>query len=294
VSPAARQSSGRLHYHAWRIAEWPWRFAGRLGNLFVGWVAGVASILAVLWATAGLAIRPSTWTAPVRLVFARQVLYTAVDAIPASLRFGAAVGVLMIVQASLWVDMAGAPTEVIAPMLWRAVVREIAPLLACLVVIGRSGIAISAELATMRALGDVEVMDSQGIDPMTFLVMPRILAVVIGVFSLAMVIAVTMVITGYGVGILMGSIRMVWSEFFAEISRNVDFADIVFFASKTLIAGGLAGAICCLGGMKVQGTMTDVPRVTSKAGIQALTAVFAVSAILSILFYGRVLVFQIG
>jgi phospholipid/cholesterol/gamma-HCH transport system permease protein len=294
VSPSARHSSGRLQFIAWRIAESPWHIAGRLGSFFLAQISGVASILAVLWATASLAIRPGTWTAPVRFVLARQVLYTAVDALPAALRFGAAVGVLTIVQASLWVDMVGAPTEVIAPMLWRAVVREIAPLLACLVVIGRSGIAISAELATMRALGDVEVMDSQGIDPMTFLVMPRILAVVIGIFSLAIVTAVAMVLTGYGVGILMGSIRLLWSEFFAEISRNIDFADIVFFTSKTLIAGGLAGAICCLGGMRVQGTITDVPRVTSKAGIQALTAVFAVSAILSMLFYGRVLVFQIG
>ena len=169
-----------------------------------------------------------------------------------------------------------------------------APLLACVVVSGRSGIAISAELGTMRAGGEVEILDSQGIDPMTFLIMPRVLAVMVSVFCLAVVIAVTMVVTGYAVGASMEAIRNTWEDFVAEISRNFDFQDVVFFTTKTLVAGGFAGVICCVEGISVRDATTDVPRVTSRAGIRALTAVFAVSAILSILFYDIFLVFQFG
>ena len=106
----------------------------------------------------------------------RQLLFTGVDGTSAAIRFGAAVGILLIVQAALWIDAIGMTTDVIAPMLWRAIVRELAPLLACMVVIGRSGIAISTELATMLVDGELEVLDSQGLDPMTCLVMPRSLA----------------------------------------------------------------------------------------------------------------------
>lgn len=224
----------------------------------------------------------------------RQLLFTAVDSVPASMRFAATFGLLLIVQAAIWIDEIGISTEVMAPMLWKSIVREIAPLLACLVVIGRSGIAIGTELATMRSSGEIEVLDSQGIDPMIYLVMPRILSFVLSVFCLAIIIAVTMVITGYSVGWLMDAIKVPWHEFFANISRNMNFGDFVFFASKTLIGSGFAGAICCIEGISVRGAITDVPLVSSRVGIRALTAVFVVSALLSIVFYGKLLVFKIG
>ncbi len=277
-----------------RCGDMVGRMSESLGGVFFDQCRRVASSMAAFCAAMILALRPHSWSPPVRATFARQMLFSAVDAIPSALRFAAAVGVLLIVQVAIWIDQVGMSSEVVAPLLWRVIVREIAPLLACLVVIGRSGIAISAELGTMRASGEVEVLDSQGIDPMTFLVMPRVLAVMLSVFSLAVVIALTMVISGYAVGASMDAIRTTWTGFFAEISQNFDLQDLVFFASKTLIAGGFAGVVCCLEGMSVTGTLTDVPRATSRAGIRALTAVFAVSATLSILFYDRFLIFSFG
>ncbi len=252
----------------------------------------VVGSVATLGATFQLAIQPRTWSPVVRGVFSRQVLFTAVDAIPAALRFSAAVGLLLIVQAAMWVDMLGVPSEIVSPILWRSIVREIAPLLACLVVIGRSGIAISTELASMRVGGEFEILDSQGVDPMTYLVMPRVLAVTISVFFLAVIVAVTMVVTGYAVGAVMGVIRIAWKDFFWEISSHFVLQDLIFFGSKTLLAGGFVGVICCLEGVSIRGAVTDIPRVASRAGIRAMTSVFVVSAVLSILFYQRFLIFK--
>ena len=288
---SAREISSSLH---WWLLRWPIRVSEFLGQQFLGRCGTIASVLAVLWATVMLAIRPSSWTAPTRTVLSRQLLFTAVDAVPLVIRFGAAVGILIIVEAALWIDALGVTTDVMIPMLWRAVVREVGPLLACLVVIGRSGVAISTELATMMVSGEVEVLDAQGIDPMTYLVMPRILAVVISVFSLAIVMSITIIATGYSIGWLMGAIRMPWSIFLDDVLREFNRVDLLFFGSKTMIAGAFVGAICCLDGLSVSGTLTDVPRVSSVSSIRALTAVFAVSAILSILIYGRLLVFRIG
>ncbi|WP_146532121.1 ABC transporter permease [Rubripirellula reticaptiva] len=264
-----------------------------IGAQFLGRCATLASILAILWATAILAIRPTSWTRPVRQVLARQLMFTCVDAAFVGVRFGAAVGVLIIVQAALWIDALGITTDIIMPILWKAIVRELAPLLACLVVIGRSGIAISTELATMVVGGEVEVLDAQGIDPMTCLVMPRIISVVVSVFCLAIIIATSMVVTGYAIGWGMDAIRDSWSTFLDGIVSQFNSLDLLFFVPKTIIAGAFAGAICCIDGLNVRGTMTDVPRVSSRSGIRALTAVFAVSAVLSVLIYGRLLVFKI-
>jgi len=290
VSPAREISS----LFRWWLLRWPTRTAEFVGRQFLGRCQTIAAVLAVLWGATMLAIRPSSWTPAIRMVMARQLLFTAVDAVPLVIRFGAAVGILMIVQAALWIDALGITTEVIVPMLWRAVVRELGPLLACLVVIGRSGVAISTELATMMVSGEVEVLDAQGIDPMTYLVMPRILAVIVSVFCLAIVMSISIIVTGYVIGWLMGAIHIPWSMFLDDILREFNSVDLLFFGSKTIIAGAFAGAICCLDGVSVAGSLTDVPRVSSASAIRALTAVFAVSAILSILIYGRLLVFKIG
>ncbi|MGI9473126.1 MAG: ABC transporter permease [Rubripirellula sp.] len=271
----------------------PSRIAESVGQAFIGRCNAIAAILAVLYGTTALAIRPSTWTPPVRSVFSRQLLFTAVDGISAAVRFGAAVGILVIVQAAIWIDTLGVTQDVVAPMLWRGIVRELAPLLACLVVIGRSCIPISTELATMMVNGEVELLDAQGVDPMTYLVMPRVLSVVISVFCLAIIIATSMVATGYVLGWAVDAIRVDLWTFLDGIFRQFNSLDLLFFVPKTIIAGAFAGAICCLDGLSVRGTMTDIPRVASRTGIRALTAVLAISAILSVLFYGRILMFKV-
>jgi phospholipid/cholesterol/gamma-HCH transport system permease protein len=264
-----------------------------MGRGAVGACTTVISILAVLWATLGLALRTSSWTPPVRTVFFRQLLFTMVDATTVAIRFGAAAGILVIVQAAFWIDAFGVPTDTFRPLLWPLIVRELAPMLACLVVIGRSGIAISTELATMLIHGEIEVLDSQGIDPMTALVMPRILSMTISVFCLAIVTATSMLVTGYAIGWAVDTIRVSWVSYFSEILREFSSVDLIFFLPKTIIAGAFAGAVCCLDGLSVRGTLTDVPRVSSRSGTRALTAVFVVSAILSVLIYGRILAFKI-
>jgi len=253
----------------------------------------VASILSLIWASFSLAFTPRSWSQPVRSVMARQLLFTGVDGTWAAMRFGAAVGVLLIVQAALWVDAIGMTTEMIAPMLWRVIVREVAPLLACLVVIGRSGIAISTELATMRVDGELEVLDAQGIDPMTSLVMPRVTSMVFSVFCLALITATAMILTGYVGGRAVGVIRVSFVGFVDQLVGEIDTLDLLFFVPKTIVAGAFAAAICCLDGLSVKATITDVPRVSARAGIRALGAVFIISAILSILIYGRILIFEV-
>lgn len=253
----------------------------------------LVSIVAILWASIRLAMRRESWSTPVRSVLSRQLLFTGVDGASAAIRFGAAGGILIIVQAALWIDAIGMTTDVIAPMLWRAIVRELAPLLACMVVIGRSGIAISTELATMLVDGELEVLDSQGVDPMTCLVMPRVVGVVISVFCLAVITATAMIVTGWVAGRAVDVIRVPWWTFLDQILSQFNMLDMIFFVPKTIIAGGFVAAICCIEGLSVRGTITDVPRVSSRSGIHALTAVFVISAILSILIYGRILIFKV-
>lgn len=263
------------------------------GHGVVRGVGAAGYIVAVIWAALWLATLPSSWTRAVRNVFARQLLFTGVDGLLVALRVGAAVGIVLIVETALWIEAFGGGTEMVTPLLVKAIIRELAPLIAGLVVVGRSGAAIATELANMRVRGELEVLDAQGIDPMTYLVMPRLLGVPISVFCLGVVIILAMFASGYLVGVLMGAIHADPGTFFTGVLREFTWEDAIFFVPKTLITGLFVGAICAVQGLSVRGAATDVPLVASRSGVKAMTAIFAVSAVLSLIIYGRVLIFQV-
>ena len=89
------------------------------------------------------------------------------------MRVSVSVGLLLIVQTAMWSESMGSSSQITWPLLIRVMIRDLAPLLASLIVIGRSASAIATELSIMQITGETEVIESHGIDPMTYLVMPR-------------------------------------------------------------------------------------------------------------------------
>jgi phospholipid/cholesterol/gamma-HCH transport system permease protein len=210
-----------------------------------------------------------------------------------ALRVGVAVGILLIVEAAMWLETVGTTTESIAPTLLAITVRELGPLIACLVVIGRSGVAMATELASMKVRGEIDVLESQGIDTMQYLVMPRMMSMMFSVFTLAVMVVGTIFVSGYGLGLMTGVIHAAPHEFFHSIFGQLRFVDLTFFFPKTLVSGLLIGAVCCVDGLNVRPVTTEVPAVASRSGVHALTAFFVVNTTLSLIVYGRILVFQV-
>lgn len=261
---------------------------GRLGAPLMRRWSGATYILAVIGAVFALAVRPSSWSAAVRSVLARQILFTGVEALSFALRIAAAVGVLLVVQAELWLGALG-QSELIGSLLLNVIVRELAPLLANFVVIVRSGTAMATELASMRLEGEVEVLDAQGIDPMIYLVMPRVISTSVSVFCLAVTMVVACFVSGYVVGTLLGVINQDAVKFFGDMLGQVRAIDLLFFLPKTLLSGLFIGTICSVQGLSVRGAVTEVPQVAGRAAVTSLSVVFTVSAVLSLTIYGSVL-----
>src|SRR5205085_5715700 len=77
------------------------------------------------------------------------------------------------------------------------VVRELGPLLTALFVLARTGTANVVELGTARAMGEVEALEALGIDPVHYLVVPRVIGMAIGVFSLTVYLILGALVSGY-------------------------------------------------------------------------------------------------
>jgi len=237
-------------------------------------------------------VRPWCWSRAVWDVFVRQLLFSAVDAVGFATRIAIAVGVMVVVQAEMWLEAVG-QRDLLGPLLLNVLVREFAPLLANFVVIMRSGTAITTELANMRVNGEVDVLDSQGLDPMTYLVMPRVLAAPIAVVCLAVLFVVVSFASGYLMGVLLGTISGGPWLFFEEILGSVGWEELLFFVPKTLISGLFVGAICTMQGLSVRGAVTEVPQAVVRSAVLSLSAVFFVAAIMSLVIYGRFLIIQV-
>ena len=229
----------------------------------------------------------------IRSVVSRQLLYTFFDAIPVALRIGGAAGMLLIVQAAMLSESLGGDTEAVLPTIITTTIRDLAPLIASLIVIGRSGSAIATELSIMEITEEAELIGSLGIDPMPYVVMPRIVATTLSIPMLAMIILVAMFTTGYVVGLLINVIRMEPLAYIDTICRSLTVDDAWFFFPKTFVTGAVIGAICCIEGLQVKTALTETPRVASRTGVRCLTAVFFISALLSFLLYGKFLVFDL-
>lgn len=229
----------------------------------------------------------------VRSVVARQLLYTFVDAIPVAIRIGSAAGLLLIVQSAMWGESVGNSVTTMLGLIVSITIRDLAPLIASLIVIGRSGSAIATELSIMEITGENDVIESLGIDPMTYVVMPRVVGTTVAVPLLAVIILLVMFTVGYVVGLVINVIRFGPLVYLDTIAQAVTLDDAWFFVPKTVVAGAIIGAICCIEGLAVKTAMTETPRVASAAGVRCLTAVFVISAILSFLLYGKVLVFDL-
>ena len=164
------------------------------------------------------------------------------------------------------------------------VVRELGPLMANFVVIGRSGNAIAAELATMKVNGEVRLLDAMGLDPFIYLVLPRVMGFAVSVFCLTSIFFFMSLASGYVLSIFLGA-RIPVADFIGDLSGSLRPVDAVIVLVKTMIPALLAGAICCIEGLSVGNAITDIPRATTRSLQRSSFMLFLVSAAASFLSY---------
>jgi len=257
---------------------------GKLGALSLERWRRYSYLTAVIAGVLALATRRRYWPRTVREVLARQILFSGIEAVRFVSLIAVAVGISVVVQVQVWLTRFG-QRELLGPLLVAVIIREVAPLLTNFVVIGRSGTAIATELANMRVTGEVRVLDAQGLDPFAYLVMPRVLGMAVAVFCLTVICIAVALLTGFLSGVLLGISTAGPGVFFQSVFSAIEPEDIVNLLAKTILPGLLTGAICCTEGLRVRGAVTEVPQATTRGLVRSVTALFMVSALVSVLTY---------
>ncbi len=260
------------------------RFLSQIGAGVLGRLGRAARTTAVVWAVAAQAVRPATWTAPMRNVLARQVLFTGLEATGFVSMIALIVGTLVVVQAQFWLMRLG-QAALIGPILTAVVLRELGPLLTNFVVIARSGTAISTELASMKVHGEVRALDAMGIDPFIYLVIPRVLGVAASTFCLTIIFLAVTFIGGFLClwVIELGDVDI--GLFFDNIIGAIGIRDVFSLLAKSILPGMMTGAICCDEGLAVGAAATEVPIAATRGVMRSVAALFVTSLLISLMAY---------
>ena len=260
------------------------RFFHFTGARTLAFLNRITYLLAVAFTLLKLALNRRNWTPVVRSVFARQILFTGVEAIKFLSLVAFMAGISIVVQANMWLSNAG-QTNLLGPILVTVIIREIAPLFTNLIVIARSGTAISAELGNMRVNKEIELLELQGIDPLLYLVMHRVLGMCVSVFSLTVFFIIFSLASGYFFGLIIPEFNLDLNNFIRQILNALKAGDIFNLFSKTLIISFFTALICCMQGLGIHGYITEVPQACTKAMELSIGMLFVVSALISLITY---------
>lgn len=228
------------------------------------------------------ACRPITWRRPIRAEFMRQCYQVGTRALPFILVSGIFGGFGIVAQALHWLKVFGG-TALFGGFLSVVLVREIAPVLVGLIVIGRSGSVILAELGTMKAEGQVHMLDAQGIDPFLYLVVPRVLALSICMFCLTVGFVAVALMAGFILATLLGLAKVTFLDFIHRAVGSMGRYEYLSLAAKTLTIGFAVGLISCKEALALSGSAVDVLDILPRSFAKSVLATLVISVLLTIL-----------
>jgi phospholipid/cholesterol/gamma-HCH transport system permease protein len=130
-----------------------------------------------------------------------------------------------------------------------SLIRELAPVLTAIMVTGRAGSAMTAEIGVMRITDQIDALEVMNINPMNFLISPRLIASVIAFPLLTSLFSVVGILGGYVTGVLM--LDMSSGIYFSRINSSVAWADVLSCLVKSVAFALLIVTVCCYKGFNV-------------------------------------------
>lgn len=192
------------------------------------------------------------------------------------------VGVILAMQLAQPLDDFGQRNEV-SRVIGEAVLRELGPLIGAIVLTGFAGAAIAAELGTMKVSEEIEALEAQAINPVRFLVVPRVVATVLSMSVLGVYSDFMSLSGGYAISVTLLDIpgRVYISNLLAQVS----VMDFMTGAFKAMVFGLLIGLISCRNGLDVEGGAEGVGNATTSTVVECVVAIVIADLLFTAVFY---------
>jgi len=216
------------------------------------------------------------------MVVMRQILFTGVEALPLIGFIALAIGGLVIMQGYAFLSTFGQGIWV-HKILVMVVVSELSGIITALVVIARSGTAISTELGNMVVSREMKLLKSYGISPIGYLVVSRILGVMIAMLVLTIYFNIIAVLGGWLFSQLFNHLE--FSAFMNDFLAVLTLPQVLMSLLKSIVFGWIIAITASYQGMSVINASTEVPQRTIKAVVISIFAVIITDIAISWLFW---------
>ncbi len=192
------------------------------------------------------------------------------------------IGMVLAFQSAYQMQKLGAEMY-IASLVGLSVVREIGPVITALIVAGRVGSAIAAELGTMKVTEQIDALVTLAADPVRYLVVPRFVALVIALPLLTLWADALGIFGGFIIGTV--KLGVLPSLYWKMTTIPLVFKDLSSGLLKSVIFGMIICIVSCLQGFRTEGGAEGVGRSTTMAVVSSFMLVIAADCFFTALFY---------
>jgi phospholipid/cholesterol/gamma-HCH transport system permease protein len=255
-------------------------FIGHKMFLFLLTVQGLGAFALI---TLGVILKKSGVAHSVIQPRVRQEISRAgVALLPMFLFVALALGFLVVGQTVSALAKVGA-TSYLGSTMVIVIVRELGPLLTAVLVLARVGTAHVIELGTARALGEVEALEALGIDPVHYLIVPRVIGMALGIFALTVYLILGALGSGYLFAFLQ-DVPLTPGDYFKQIAEALNWLDFALLALKTVAFGFFIAIVTCYHGLAQPLRLEDVSRVAVRAVTQGVIVCVLIDAVFIVLY----------
>jgi phospholipid/cholesterol/gamma-HCH transport system permease protein len=206
-----------------------------------------------------------------------QIIFSGVDAMPTILFLSLVTGFIFTFRI---IALFESVTDTLGLLIY-IIGLEAGPMIAAIILISRTGSAITVDLANMKLHREIQAMEWMGIDVNDYLVAPRIIGVTISQLAVAVFFTFLTLISG----ILLSGLLLSPTHFklFFSLSDHIDPLVLLIFIVKNMLFGITIGATSCYHGLKVGSSPTEVPQQTQQAIINMLIMLFIIDGVVALL-----------
>jgi phospholipid/cholesterol/gamma-HCH transport system permease protein len=241
-------------------------------------IAGISFFGSVCAALGAVLIAPwrFRWTA-----FVNQIEHIALRGMPIIILISFLVGGIVAQQSVFQLQTFGS-TAFVADLLGILVLRELAPLLAAVMIAGRSGSAFTAEIGSMKMREEIDALRTMGMNPVAVLILPRLLGLVVALPMLTFVSAMAGLFGGGLVAVYYGGVSP--DVFLGRLQASIGMNTFSTGLIKAPFMALVIGLIACLEGLKVSGSAESLGRHTTAAVVKGIFMVIVVDGIFAMFF----------
>ena len=191
------------------------------------------------------------------------------------------IGIVLAYQGSNLLERFGA-TIIIVEMMGLLTLREIAPLIAAIIVAGRLASSFTAQIGVMKITEEIDAMKTMGFDPFKFLVLPRVIALIV---AMPLIVFLADVAGIFGEMVVMENyLNIGFDSYLARFEQEVEIKHLYVGLFKAPFVGVVIAFIGCMRGFQISGNTQSVGTYTTVSVVNAIFGAIMVDALFSVIF----------